>query len=240
MFAALFGDLALYPQPSDPARQQDAHSLFYTRSAALGLLDSVWGMNEAAAGEAAHPRAAWFQVDVTQPAGLVPVQPFLACIADVMERLGRLDLRAIQVLLPEPGIPVDRKPHTVMAFPLMQTMGWFAGLDPALRAPVRVTLDAGPHEHIRQAASVMQDQMGNQQVFDCHGVSLDDRGHVVLLPIPFEDEAHPNIHNRASFYGTLAKWSFDSLGFLAAYLNDLAARNGVTSPLVFNAAEVKK
>ena len=33
---------------------------------------------------------------------LLPVQPFLACAHDVMARLGKLRLEAVQVLLPEP------------------------------------------------------------------------------------------------------------------------------------------
>src|SRR5260370_38076020 len=115
MFAALFGELASRPRPDVAGeRSQDAYSLFYGRSAAMGWLTraeegapgGLWGMNDAEAGPAPRPRphrVAWFQVGLTGPfpGGLLPVPPFLACAGDVVARLGALRLAAGQRLLPD-------------------------------------------------------------------------------------------------------------------------------------------
>src|SRR5215831_13064129 len=76
MYAALYGELAPYA-PLDEL-SQDAYSLFYARSAAMGWLTPAvegasggsWGMNDAGAGpdSGPHPpRVAWFQVTLTGP-----------------------------------------------------------------------------------------------------------------------------------------------------------------------------
>jgi len=231
MFTALFGELALYPTRHDPVRQQDAFSLFYGRSMDLGLLtderlerSGLWGMNDAAAGEAAGPppRVAWFQVGVTGN-GLAPVVPFLAVAAAVITRLGRLRLDAIQVLLPERGKD-DRS---------QVDDSWFADLDPSLRVPVRVTLDAGPDEGIYTEAPAILERIQTQDVFRCDSLHLAEEDHLVLRPIPFE---HPgDVHHRVTFTGTLAEWSLDALGWLAALLDDAASRQRITAPLLLTA-----
>jgi hypothetical protein len=234
MFTALFGELALYPTRHDPARQQDAFSLFYGRSMDLGLLtderlerSGLWGMNDAAAGEAAGPppRVAWFQVGLTGN-GLAPVVPFLAVADAVITRLGRLRLDAIQVLLPE-RTKDDRS---------QVDDSWFADLDPALRVPVRVTLDSADAAITTAAPAIMRDQQvlfPYQDAFRCDSLSLSDEDHLVLRPIPFE---HPgDVHHRVTFTGTLAEWSLDALGWLATLLDHAASRQDITSPLVLTA-----
>jgi hypothetical protein len=58
MFAALFGELVPHPRPVTPDDvRQDAYSLFYARSSAMGWLTpavqgaagGLWGMNDAEA-----------------------------------------------------------------------------------------------------------------------------------------------------------------------------------------------
>jgi len=65
MFAALYGELVLHPR-RDPLAElsEDAYSLFYARSAAMGWLTpavegaagGLWGMNDAEAGPGSGPR----------------------------------------------------------------------------------------------------------------------------------------------------------------------------------------
>jgi hypothetical protein len=234
MFAALFGELALYPTRHDPARQQDAFSLFYRRSMDLGLLtdqrlgrSGLWGMNDAAAGEAAGPppRIAWFHVTLTGSG--VPVVPFLAVADAVIARLGKLRLDAVQIVLPVRS----KGDHSKF------DDSWFADLDAARRVPVRVTLDSADAAITTAAGAIMRDQAylyPYQDAFRCDALSLADEDHLVLRPIPFEQPG--DAHHRVTFTGTLAEWSLDALAFLAAFLNDLAAHSGVTAPLVFNAA----
>jgi hypothetical protein len=233
MFAALFGELALHPTRHDAARQQDAFSLFYGRSMDLGLLtderlerSGLWGMNDAAAGEAAGPppRVAWFQVGLTGK-GLAPVVPFLAVADAVITRLGGLRLDAIQVLLPERSKD-DRS---------QLDDSWFVDLDPTLRVPVRVTLDSADAA-ITTAARAIVGRMQKQDVFRCDSLSPADEDHLVLRPIPFE---HPgDVHHRVTVTGTLAEWSLDALGWLAALLDELAASQGIVTPLILNAERV--
>src|SRR5260370_8177858 len=76
MFAALFGELVLHPRPDTlDERPENAYSLFYARSSALGWLTPAvedasagfWGMNDA---EPAPPSA-------PQPQQLAPLHAVL-------------------------------------------------------------------------------------------------------------------------------------------------------------------
>ena len=99
----------------------------------------------------------------------------------------------------------------------------------ALMQPFRVTLDS-PDERITTVApAVMHRQAMYEDVFRFDPLSED---HLVLSPIA-PDSRH--VHHRVTFTGTLAEWSFDALGFLSAFLNDLAASQGIIAPLILNA-----
>jgi len=255
MFAALFGELVFHSWPdAGSERSQDAYSLFYARSAALGWLTpaeegatgGLWGMNDAAASPVPGPqpqRAAWFQVMLTEPAPgkVLPVQPFLACARDVVARLGTLRLQAVQILLPERDPPDDgylTSPSDMrVARPLLDTPDWFADCDPRLRSPVRVTLDGGLDGSIRAAAPAILRSVREirQGVFACDSFSLADDDHLILRPIPFEDATPDAVHHRVTFSGTLAEWSLDALGWLAAFLADLSSRHGINTPLMLTA-----
>lgn len=254
MFAALFGELVLHPRPVNSGElSQDAYSLFYGRSAAMGWLTPAsegaaggfWGMNDAEAGPASGlqpSRVAWFQVVLTGPVpgNLVPVQPFLACTGNVMARLGVLRLKAVQVLLPERDRPADglmaSPSGRMVAWPLLDNVTWFADCDPVARAPVRITLDGWADPSIRTAASaiVRSVQEIRQDVFACDTVSLEEEDHLVLQPAPFEFELG-TIHHRVTFRGTVAEWSLDALGWLAAFLADQSSRHGTSTPLMLTA-----
>jgi hypothetical protein len=258
MFAGLFGELVLHPRPDGQGeRSQDAYSLFYARSAAMGWLTravegatgGLWGMNDGEAAPAAGPRpqrVAWFQVVLTGPFSgrLLPMQPFLACAGDVVARLGVLRLEAVQVLLPERDVPEEgyfASPSGMrVAWPLLDTPDWFADCDPQQGAPVRVTLDGGPDRSVRAAAPAILRwvQEVRQGVFTCDSLSLADDDHLILRPIPFEDPAAEAVHHRATLRGTLAEWSLDALGWLAAFLGEGASRQGVRTPLMFTADRI--
>jgi len=255
MFAALFGELAFHPRPDAAGEHsQDAYSLFYARSAAMGWLTravegatgGLWGMNDAEAVPAAGPppqRVAWFQVVLTGPfpGKLLPVQPFLACAGDVVARLGRLRLEAVQVLLPQRDNPEEGylgSPSGMrVAWPLLDTPDWFADCDPQLRVPVRVTLDGGSDRSVRAAAPAILRwvQEVRQGVFACESLSLADDDHLILRPIPFEDPAADAVHHRVTFSGALAEWSLDALGWLAAFFAEGASRQGVITRLMLTA-----
>jgi hypothetical protein len=241
LYAALYGEFVAHPRP---ALSQDAYSLFYARSAAMGWLTparegelgGLWGMNDAEAGLSS---AAFFQVTLTEPAEgrLLPVQPFLACAGDVMARLGTLRLDAVKVLLPEHDADADAQfasPSSMRTSrALLDALNWFGDCDPRQRVPARITLDGLADPSIGTAAPALWQWVReiNQEVFDCESWSEDD--HLVLPPATtFEGEGD---HHRVTFRGTLAEWSLDALGWLATFLADLSARHGVRTPLIVTA-----
>ena len=258
MFAGLFGELAFHPRPDGAGeRVEDAYSLFYARSAAMawltpaqgGAMGGLWGMNDAEAALAPGPqpqRVAWFQVMLTSPppGNLVPVQPFLACAGDVVARLGRLRLEAVQVLLPERDPPEEETPALrsgmPVAWPLLDALSWFSDCDPRLQAMVRVTLDGGPNPLIHAVAPAILRwaQEARQDVFVPESLSLADEDHLILRPIPFEDRTRDAVHHRVTFHGTLAEWSLDALAWLAAFLADGNSRQGVSTQLILTADRI--
>ena len=248
---ALFGELALHRRPDSVAElSQSAFGLFYARSAALGWLTpavegatgGLWGMNYADALPTSGPqpqRAAWFQVVVTDllPGGLLPVQPFLSCAGDTVARLGTLQLAAVQVQVPERDAPIPGQPASAegleMASPLVASRHWFDDCDPQKRAPVRVTVDGWGDPSFRAAAAAIVHAVRDitQDVFSCDSYSLSDDDHLVLQPDPFEFQLG-TVHHRVTFRGTLAEWSLDAVGWLAAFLSDVSSRQGITTPLM--------
>ena len=121
--------------------------------------------------------------------------------------------------------------------PLLDCLNWFADCDPRLRAPVRVTLDGGPDPSIRAAAPAILQwvQEVYPDVFVGDSLSLADDDHLILRPTPFEDATSHAVHHRVTFRGTLAEWSLDALGWLAAFLADGSSRHGVRTPLILTA-----
>ncbi|MDW5322659.1 hypothetical protein [Plantactinospora sp. KLBMP9567] len=264
MFAALYGGLTPHPW-RDPHSAADAYALFHERSLAMGWLDDVggvvritdagieerktgapglWGMNDAGQD---HPLAvpdtslvAWFQVGVEPlPADRpLPVQPFLRCAGDVTARIGTLDLRAVQVLLPVQGLDPGSAPPEYAGMPSLRTAGWFGAGDPGSGTPVRVTLDGGQAQTVASAAPLIRERIDrlDQQVFACASYSLTDQDAPPMAP-PLHDGfwTGPSRH-RATLHGTLAEWSLDALGWLGGFLADLAAGQGVGTPLLFTAS----
>ncbi len=254
MYAAFYGEIV--PHAPLTELSQDAYSLFYSRSAAMGWLapavegasGGVWGMNDAEVSPALEPRphpVAWFQVTLTEPAGagVLPVQPFLACAGDVMARLGTLRLEAVQVLVPGQDAPADgdfASPSSMpVARPLLVSLNWFGDCDPRLREPARVTLDGGPDPQVASAAPAIARwiQEIRQDVFACDSYSLADNDHLVLRPTALHGQPGAP-HHRVTFHGTLTEWSLDALGWLAAFLADISSRHGVSTPLMLTADRV--
>ncbi|MGW4406721.1 hypothetical protein ACWEJ6_22025 [Nonomuraea sp. NPDC004702] len=65
----------------------------------------------------------------------LPVQPFLACAKSVAARVGVLQLKAIQVLLPVQSLasPEGESQRTGAVVRLLQEIGWFGDLPPRRR-----------------------------------------------------------------------------------------------------------
>ncbi len=255
MFAALYGRLLPHSWRA-PDSEHDAYQLFHQRSMALGWLDDraaggdppddrppaagLWGMNDAgwhhSIDAADTGLISWFQVEASAVAAgrPLPVQPFLRCAGDATTAAGRMELRALQVLLPVGGlVGAARSGHV----PSMRTIHWFAERDPRARTAVEIVIDGGQDRSIMSAASQIGERIirSEQEVFTCR--SLSDAPSRTIDP-PFTDElwAGPPRH-RVTFNGQLVEWSLDALGWLAGFVADLAAGAGVGGPLLVTATK---
>lgn len=255
LFAALYGELRPHRRGNDEAASEDAYSLFYRRSLAMGWLTvsgklgevnsvGLWGMNDAGQGSPGgglgSSLAAWFQVSVGMLPGQrsLPVQPFLCCVDDVVGRLGALQLEAVHLLLPAQML--DVKVGTESLTSSAYTAGWFSDAGPRSLAEVLVTLDSGQDPTIPRIAPELLRwlRQTDQDVFLCDSYSLTDHVPLASRP-PFGDHFwHGPPLNRATFRGTLAEWSLDALGWLAALLVDSAVRHGANTPLLLTASRV--
>ncbi|GAB3660025.1 hypothetical protein GCM10027589_21470 [Actinocorallia lasiicapitis] len=248
LFAALHGEFVPHGW-RDAAATEDAYSLFYKRSLALGWLTDArhgasagyWAMNDAGQGAdsaSRPPRVAWFQADVTQPIPAdrpLPTQAFLACIDDVMARIGTLKLQAVQVLLP-PHRRGGPTPGTTLenVGAVLEAADWFTDTGPGRRTRIRVTLDSGQIPSVPSAAPEMlrwlQGFHQDACVFD--SVSVTGGAESFLQPA-IGDHFWPGPpEHRAVFQCTLAEWSLDAVGWLAAFLAEASAQHGVDTPVL--------
>ncbi|WP_051006698.1 hypothetical protein, partial [Nitrolancea hollandica] len=235
MSATLYGTLVLHPWRG-PVAEADAYFLFYARSSAMGWLTEAWegavggfwGMNEAEVSpnpELPPSCAAYFQVTLTNlmpgrrlaPGEMLPLQPFLACTADTVGRIGTLDLQAVQVHLPVEALHASvgaASPRSAVGT-LISDAGWFADVPPRSRAPVQVTLNGGPNPAIRSAAPEMFKWMQSfrQEVFVCDSFSVSDDEARVPEHDPFPAWWKPGPY-QATFHGTLVEWSLNAIGWL--------------------------
>jgi len=253
MFAALYGKLV----PHDwrgPEPEGDAYSLFYQRSLAMGWLDGLgrgtatasksmapsglWSMNDAGWDHPLAPAeaqlAAWFQVEVEAVARdrPLPVQPFLRCAGDAIDRVGVLELRAAQLLLPVHGLDFSRRPPEAPV-PSMQTIYWFRESDPRSRVEVEVNVNSGQDPVISGVARQFTDRLDrlSQNVCVCTS-SIVGTAEAVMTP-PFVDSFWngPPLHG-LTLRGELSEWTLDAIGWLGEVIADIGAGLGVRSPLL--------
>ncbi len=251
MLAVLHGELEPHPW-RDPSEAADAYGLFYARSEALGWLTPAhacapqgsWAMNDAGQPEdpsAWLPQIAWFQVQVTHPlhpARPLPTQAFLNCIDDVMARMGMLNLKAVQLLLPLPNLGDPARHSSIEALGvLLQAARWLTDGPPSRSTHVRVTLDSGQDPAIITAAPHMREYMQElrQNAFLMSSAAGIEQDAPVLEPAVQDDAWAGPSKYRAAFHGSLAEWSLDAVGWLAGFLSEVAARQGVHTPLLFTA-----
>ncbi|HEX4491393.1 MAG TPA: hypothetical protein VH914_09340 [Acidimicrobiia bacterium] len=167
----LHGPFVAHPGAAPPG--EDAYSLFYDRSTAMGWLTdamggptSLWAMHE---GEA-EPNRCWFQVDVTSDSSLLPLMPLFACAGDVVHRLGTFTLEAVELQLPPPAAPPSRQ----IAMELITANGWFGNCAPSHRRAIEVAIGG---VDVSVVAEWMRPWV--QSVFVCDSAAATLRGTVV-------------------------------------------------------------
>jgi hypothetical protein len=257
MFGALYGTLVPHHWRG-PEPEGDAYSLFYQRSLAMGWLDGLgsgrttagknigagglWSMNDAGWDHPLAPverhLAAWFQVEVEVVARdrPLPVQPFLRCAGDTMDRVGVLELSAVHLLLPVQRLDASTRPPEALV-PSMQTIHWFRESNPRLRVLVEVSVTSGQDPVISAVARQFTDRLERlkQNVFVCKSSNVGSP-EAVLTP-PFEDSFWngPPQHG-LTLQGELSEWTLDAIGWLGEVIADISARLGVRSPLLLTVA----
>lgn len=276
MSTVLYGDLVEHPWRDPHVDESDPYSLFVSRSSALGWLDELgagavgglWGMNDAGRGagpagedsdepsaggggaaDAGPSRIAWFQVAVAwpfPPGRPLPIQPFLACVGDVVTRIGQARVDAVQLLLPLEVLRACRGAPPGSGFgprdglrSLLQDAQWFVDLPAHAPVVVSATVDAGDATDVRPIAPGMRRWMREirQDVFVCESVA-DADGEPTLGT---RDDGWPGPSasaHRVAFRGTLAEWSLDAVGWLAAYLAEAAYYHGLDAPVTLTVRRV--
>jgi len=255
----LYGTFAPHPHRLAVAEEaaEDAYSLFHSRSAAMGWLTparegatgGLWGMNEGESWAVAGPqpaRVGFFQVDVTGRAAgaLLPLQPFLSCVGDVMARLGELHLHGLHLQVPERDAEdarllasrVASRAGLMLEMALSDAINWFAECDPRLRSEVRVTLGAGPDPSIAAEAPGIVGSVKEirQAIFACTSCSFTKEDRVVLGDGDVDARAPEEAYHGITLHGTLAEWSLDVLGWLAELLTEQASRHGAHGALTLD------
>jgi hypothetical protein len=176
----------------------------------------------------------WFQVGLPVPPHadqLLPIQAFLACAGDVVERMGTMRLQGVQLLLPLDYLPTA--PSSDAVGDLLGSMGWFADPNSQLRTRVRATIGSGHNPAIHAAAPGMLQWMQRirQYVFTCNSYSLEDEAAVLQPVVPNVLWPEPGLH-QAAFYGDLVEWSLDGLGWLAAFLASASSHQGINTSVM--------
>lgn len=247
MFASLHGNLVAHADSHrDP--EADLYSLFHARSQAMNWLsgsspdrDGEWGMNDASSEKGTEDRVAWVQVVTTRPRSEhrpAPVQPFLSCFSDAVERIGVLELNAAQVLIPAHprAAGTSGRARLAVVGELLPATAWFCSNYPSRTISVQLTLDSGQHIGMHDVSSKLIAWCNEikQDVVTLHDVSLSASDAVVLQP---EVDSHlwaGSDHHQATYNGELCEWTLDAIGWLSAFLVDGAVQNGLSSPVVLS------
>lgn len=252
MWVGLYGTFASHP--SAARDEADAYRLFYARSSAMGWLvdamdrgsDGLWGMNDAEIAISATtspPLALWFQVVLTKmvPAGgVLPVQPFLVCAADVVARLGVLDLQAVQLLVPTHAF-AEVAGDSVAAradLELAEAAGWYTATPAGSRTAIELTL-AGVE--IANIVDVVPEALARtsspwQDVLDLRALSSPSM-HELAIPVGIAAQMGSGpLSVVGPFSGTIAEWSLDAIGWAAALLAESLRRAGTRTPVLLTAS----
>ncbi len=244
MFVALYGRIASHSWPRVHP-DQDPFSLFVVRSEGMGWVGQdlgLWGMNDAGSAHLLEGRhedspLAWFQVETSPvaPTDPLPVQPFLHCATDVVQRFGRLHLDRVLLLLPTQRLGG----RSGMPIASMRTYRWFGDSDPAARVNVEVSLTVGQ----RASKGVLESTLGHFSELDTHvflnAVRSWANGENQEPPCGESLWGGPATSTE-TLVGDLIEWEPDSIGWLAQTLADCAAKSGLASPVLISVAKTRE
>ncbi|WP_017592369.1 hypothetical protein [Nocardiopsis potens] len=245
LFCALHGTLDLHPWYDPATADADPYILFHSRAETYRWLASpgdgrpgsgLWGMNDAGLDPRGEgTRRLWFRAAQQEPAmprRAVPAQQLLDCAGAVADRMGRLDLKAAQVLVPLDDLPAG--PVEGAYGDIVGGLPWFAELPAQAGTAVVVSLDSGTSTAAADAAPAMEERLREirQKVFT--GITSapgEDAARGLAPGVPdFQESGVPG--HRVTFEGHLAEWSYEAAGWLTAFICEAAIEQGVRVPVV--------
>jgi hypothetical protein len=240
LFVAIFGYLRPYPWVSLEELEEDAYSLFYSRSQLMGWSRSttrtdgrgLWDMNDASfdpSGNGAG-RIAWFQVGVDEQAltgSSFPFHPLLACAGDSLGRVGELELEAVQLLVPLQAAGASA--------PLSSVPNWFNVCNPSSRVGMRVTLDSGEDPVMPQIANELTELVSKmaRDPFDVEPSSTETE-HVELQPEVTDGFWLGEGRHPVTFETVAPDWTLDSIAWTANLFAESCRRIGVETSVLIN------
>lgn len=193
----------------------------------------LWGMNDAGQEWSLRDpssRIAWVQVGLSnESAGArrLPIQPIAACVRDSLGRFGEVALMGIQLLLP---VQLAGPAHSL----LVSGLNWFNDCDPDARVSIRVTLDAGSDDGVRQKAAEIFTTL--QQLytgpFDFHSYSLDESLVVKLEPNVVGDMWLGQGRHPVTVEATVPEWNFDAASWMVELCAEACRQADITTTVL--------
>ncbi len=241
VFVGVYGSIHLHPWIKPELLSEDFYSMFMARSTSMMWSSAslnppstdLWGMNDA--GQEWSPRdpssrIAWVQVGLSnESAGArrLPIQPIVACVKDSLSRFGEVALIGIQLLLP---VQLAGPAHS----PLVSGLNWFNDCDPDARASIRITLDAGRDDYIRQKAAEIFTtlQQLNTGPFTFHSYSLDESLGVQLEPNVVGDMWLGQGRHPVTVEATVPDWNFDAVGWIVELCAEACRQADITTTVL--------
>ena len=204
-------------------------------------LSPLWDVYDAGPDEVGVPEpgtpVAWFHVvDRTPGTAPLPVRPLLVACGDALGRLGRLGLSATQVLLPVERLDPS---HRIGLHPQVDGLGWWSAPNPADEVGVTICLDSGRDPAAAAAAPAILSRLRelDQWVVGALSTSVVENASGPLTFL-LSDHLWPGpVGAGWTFEATLVEWSLDAIGWLASVIADLAADEGVRTPLLLTVSQ---
>jgi hypothetical protein len=244
MFVAVFGHLRPHPWITLESLEEDAYSLFLSRSELMGWSataahaggSGLWGMNDASFDTFStdeQARVGWFQVGIEDAEPIrsgLPFHPLVACATDTLRRVGDLEIGAIQFL-----VPLQIAGTTVAT---SSVPNWFNACDPGSRVGVRVTLDSGEDPIMSQVAGDLAEVATTtaRAPFEVARSSAEAE-HVTLRPEVTDGFWLGEGRHPVTFDAVAPDWSPDSIAWTAHLLAEACYRVGVRTSILINIAE---
>jgi hypothetical protein len=237
IFLGVYGSIKPHPWLSVDPSEETAAGLLVSRSIAMGwasyggdarALDS-WQVSEA---ELEQPhglstRIAWYQVTLGSRNEPLPVQQLFAGVDHSLQRIGEVELDAVQIMLPlrRAGDAMSR---------LSGSLEWFSVCDPGSPVAVRLTVDTSRNDGSRDFPSKILAFMTDRDIlpFSVASVTLDETAIVnPQPPAPDDRWTGPNWY-RPTYSLVMPEWSFDAVAWILSMVAEVSRRQGLGAVLL--------